>query len=99
MNTSTLGKNDITPAGGEKNEVEVQGKSTEAEQELHKIRLLVSTTKYKNSHYTPVLLGNVNVRLVKAKFYSLRIILDPGASFLIELGKHTKKYVTKRPIR
>ena len=51
------------------NEVEVQGKSTEAEQELHKISHLVKLTKKEgNIHYTHVLLVNVNGRIGKVKF-------------------------------
>ena len=64
---------------------------------MHKINHVVNQTKNENRHYKPVLLGNMNVRLGKAKFHSLRIILDSKESFLIVLGKHKKNYLTKIP--
>ena len=39
----------------------------------------------------PVLLVKVNRRLGKAKYYTIRILLDSGASYSRVLGKHTQK--------
>ena len=66
-------------------------KVTEARQGLNKISHLVNPTKKgKHSHYIPVISGHMNVRLGKVKFHSLIILLDSGASYSIELGKHKK---------
>ena len=43
-----------------------------------------------------MLLGNLNKRLGKAKYCTLRILLDSGASFLIVLGKHNQKLRHKK---
>ena len=82
------------------NEAEVQGKSTDARQGLSKISHLVNPTKKGGvGTYTPVLLGNINGRLGKAKFHSLRILLDSVAISSMVLEKHAQNnYVTKRPI-
>ena len=64
---------------------------TKVEKRLYKTVHLINPTKKKNRHYTPILIGNTNGRLGKAKFCTLRILLDSGASFSIVIGKHTHK--------
>ena len=71
-------------------------KNTEARQGLNKIIHLLNTTKI--SHCKPALFENTNIRIGKAKFYSLRILLYSRVIFYIVLGKHTKYHVTKKPI-
>ena len=67
-------------------------KEKEVEKGLYTISHLINPKKNKNEkYYVPILLGNVNVRLVKAKYRTLRIILDFGASFSIVLWKYTQK--------
>ena len=77
--------------------MEVQGKSTESEQELHKISHLENLTKKEgNSHYIRVRLGNVNGRVSKVKFLLLRILIDSRERSLIVLGKHTKTITSQK---
>ena len=72
-------------------DAEVPETATEAEKGLYKISHIINPTKKgKNRHYTPVLLGSVNGRLGKAKYRTIRIIMDSGASSSIVLGKHTQ---------
>ena len=74
----------------------MQRKITEARQGLNKISHLVNPTKKrKNSHYTPVLLGNINGRLGKAKFHSLIIILDSGVE-LLDITRKTYKQLRNK---
>ena len=64
------------------------------------IRNIMNPTKNgKYNHYTPVLYGEMNSRLGKAKLNSPLIILDSAASSSIVLGKHTQKLRKKIPIR
>ena len=47
-------------------------------------------------HYTPILLGDTNGRLGKAKYCTLRILQDSGVISLIVLGKKTTKLRHKK---
>ena len=73
---------------------------TEAEKELYTVSHLINPIKKGgNQHYVPIILGNVNGILSEAKFLTLRILLESGASPSIVLGKYTKSYIIKRPSR
>ena len=48
------------------------------------------TQKGKIYHYTPVLYGQMNRRIYKAKLHTLRILLDSRAIYYILLGKHNQ---------
>ena len=50
-----------------------------------------STKKCKINHHAPIIWIKMNYRLVKAKFISLRFLLDLGSSSYIYLGKHRQK--------
>ena len=63
---------------------------TEVENELYTIIHLIKTNKRKK-HYIPVLLENANIGIGKAKYPTLRILLDSSATYSIVLGKHTQK--------
>ena len=68
-------------------------------QGLNKINHLVNPTKNGGKkNFIPVLLGNINGRLCKAKFHSLIIIQSFGESSLMVIGNHTKN-ATKTPNR
>ena len=64
---------------------------------LNKTIHLVNPTNNNNnnSHYTTVLYGQMSSRLSKAKFHSLRILLDSGARSYIVLVKHEIKMHNK----
>ena len=55
----------------------------------------IKPEKRQQKHYTSVLLGEINLRLGKAKFHPLRILLDSRASFFIVLDKNTQKLCKK----
>ena len=77
-------------SGKWRNTSEVQGNIME-EKNLNPISFLVNQTKKgENIHHLPVLYGKMNGIFDKSKFYSLRILLDSGASSYIVLVKHTK---------
>ena len=62
------------------------------QEQLQTISIIFDPTKEnKTIHYMPVMWGEMNGRLVKAKFNFPRIILDYGASSSIILGKHMQK--------
>ena len=63
---------------------------TGRDKEFYMISHLINPKK-KTRHYVPILLGNANIRLGKAKYRTLRILLDSGASSSIVLGKKTQK--------
>ena len=70
--------------------------------ELYTISKIINPTKnIKVTHYAPVLWGEMNCSLGKARFKSLRILLDCGASSSIVLGKNTHKLwkKTTKPVR
>ena len=73
------------------NDAEMPEEGTEAEKELYRISHLINTTLKKTKHYVPMLLGNANGRLRKAKYRTLRILMNSGAISSILLGKHTHK--------
>ena len=68
-------------------------KGTGAEKELYTISHIINLPK---KHYIPVLPGNSNGRLGKAKYRTLRILMDSGASSSILLGKHITKVLHKK---
>ena len=71
-------------------------KWTKAQEELQYLGKMINTTKNtKIINYTPVIWGKTNCRLDKAKFNSLRIILDYGIRSPIILGKHTQELQNK----
>ena len=76
--------------------MEVPKTGTEAEKELYTISCLINSNKKKIYHYTPVLLVNANRRLGKAKYCTLRILLDSGPRSLVVLGKNTTKLRHKK---
>ena len=65
--------------------------------ELYMISHLINLNKKKRkNHYSPILLGNANGRLAKAKYCTLRILLDSGASSYTVVGKLTHKLCHKK---
>ena len=74
------------------NDAAIPEKGTEAEKEIYMISHIINLTKKGgNEHYVPILLGNANRRLGKAKFHTLRIILESGTSSPIVPGKLGQK--------
>ena len=51
-------------------------------------RITNQNKKKKFTHQTPVIWGEMNFRLGKARFNSLRILLDYVANSSIVIGKH-----------
>ena len=70
-------------------------KRTLNQDHLYSVSKIINPTKKKTKHYTPLLLGEMNYRLGKARFKSLRILLDSGCNSSIVLGKHTPKFRKK----
>ena len=94
---SRIGEEWDNASGKRQNKAEVQDKTTVTIKGLNTIIHLVNPTKKKkNSHYTPVILGNMNGRLSKAKFHSIKILLDSRASSSLVIVKHTEKLRNKK---
>ena len=73
-------------------------KITLDQEELNYFSKIVNPTKKtKNTHYTPGIWGEMNGGIGMAKFNSLWILRDSGASYSIILAKHTKNCEGKWP--
>ena len=81
-------------------DAEVPEKGTEAEKGLCTIIHAINPGGG-GDHYVPILLENANIIVVKAKYHTLRILLDSGAIYLLVLGKQTQKLRHKKthPVR
>ena len=59
-------------------------------------KIIKLTKNTKTDHYMPILVGEMKCSLGKAKFHSLKILLDSGASSYILPGKHTQNMRNKK---
>ena len=77
--------------------MEILEEVMDEDKELYTISHIINPNKKKQTkHQVPILLGNVNGRLVKAKYHTLMILLDSGANSSIVIGKHTHKLRHKK---
>ena len=75
--TLKIGGNYVNPA---RCGVMMQKCQKQAKNKLYKISHLTNPAKNQEIYHTPIILGSVNIRLGKAKFCTLRIVLESSTS-------------------